>query len=157
MKTKINIYRGEDKDPNECWRWRMKDTNGQIIATGGEAFTKDGVIGNIKNIKASITAETPIVLDGSEEESGKESRFAYFQGKDGQYYWRLQNKGNNEIIAVGGEGFVSKDSVLKSLENVRKEISLCPEHVWENPSDDPAQKAKEADSTKSRGIAGSCR
>lgn len=36
MKSKLEIY--EDKAGE--WRWRLKASNGRIIATGGEGFTR---------------------------------------------------------------------------------------------------------------------
>jgi len=35
MKSKLQLY----KDKKDQWRWRLKASNGRIVATGGEAFS----------------------------------------------------------------------------------------------------------------------
>ncbi|NYT27855.1 MAG: YegP family protein [Candidatus Thiodubiliella endoseptemdiera] len=60
--------------------------------------------------------------------------------KDGEWYWRLK-AGNNEPMAIGGQGFSSKQSILGSIENVKVEIGRA-EIIFENPEDDPAYEAK---------------
>lgn len=139
--TQFTIYRGHDDNPAQCWRWRLTDGNHQCIATGGEAFTKDGAVASLRNLKSRVNFETRIVQDGGDEESGKETRFAYYEGNDGQFYWRLQNQGNNEIIAIGHEGFSSRHAVIRSIENVRQEIANQPPHVFDPPEADPDYRA----------------
>ena len=43
--------------------------------------------------------------------------FEYYEGGDGQWYWRLKAP-NHEIIAVGGEGFSSRGNAKASVERV---------------------------------------
>ena len=126
--SKFQIYRRKDGD----FGWRLRDRNSQIVAVSGEGFGKEYVEKSIENVVAEVNGGTPIVLDGSEEESGKVTRFAYFVGDDDQYWWRLQNANNNQTIASSGEGFVSKSNVVRSIENVRAEISQGPQVVWED-------------------------
>ena len=157
--SKFEIYKGKDADPKECWRWRLIDDNGAKIAKSEEPFLKGNIKGSIKKIQEYVGSLTPIVLDGSDDEKGNECRFAYFQStEDGQWYWRLQAAGNNETLAVGGEGFVSEGNVKRSIENVRGE--MCVAGIgFENPEDDPAydaQKENEAEKTNiKKGIPGS--
>jgi uncharacterized protein YegP (UPF0339 family) len=35
MKSKLQLYR----DKKDQWRWRLKASNGRIVATGGESFS----------------------------------------------------------------------------------------------------------------------
>ena len=157
--SKFEIYKGNDADPKECWRWRLIDDNGANIAKSEEAFLKENIKESIKKIQEYVGPRTSIVLDSSDDEKGNECRFAYFQStKDGQWYWRLQAAGNNETLAVGGEGFVSEGNVKRSIENVRGE--MCVAGIgFENPEDDPAydaQKENEDEKTNiKKGIAGS--
>lgn len=48
--------------------------------------------------------------------------------KDGQWYWSLE-AANGESIAIGGEGFSSKESCRRSIRNVMEEISHTPIEV----------------------------
>jgi len=45
------------------------------------------------------------------------ARFKYFQGQDNQWYWRLVD-GNNQVVAIGGEGYASEASVRRAIDNV---------------------------------------
>ena len=125
--SKFQIYRRSDGD----FGWRLRDSNGQIVAVSSEGLGKEHVEKSVENVMAEINKDTPIVLDGSEEESGKVTRFAYFEGDDKQYWWKLQNANNNQTIASSGEGFISKSNVVRSIENVRAEISQGPQVGFE--------------------------
>ena len=157
--SKFEIYKGNDADPKECWRWRLIDDNGANIAKSEEAFLKENIKESIKKIQEYVGPRTSIVLDSSDDEKGNECRFSYFQSTENeQWYWRLQAAGNNETLAVGGEGFVSEGNVKRSIENVRGE--MCVAGIgFENPEDDPAydaQKENEDEKTNiKKGIAGS--
>ena len=48
-------------------------------------------------------------------------RFEIYQGKDSQWYWRLI-AGNNRIIAVGGEGYVSKHNAKRAVSTVIRDV-----------------------------------
>ena len=157
--SKFKIYKGKDANTEECWRWKLIDDNGANIAKSEEPFLKENIKESIKKIQEYVGPRTSIVLDSSDDEKGNECRFSYFQStEDGQWYWRLQAAGNNEKLAVGGEGFVSEGNVKRSIENVRGE--MCVAGIgFENPEDDPAydaQKENEDEKTNiKKGIPGS--
>lgn len=142
--SKFVIYRDKSEGTDQCWRWRLVDDNGARIAKSEEAFLKENVKPSIKLVQGNVNPKTLICLNGSDDEDGAVYRFAYHQSdKDEQWYWKLQAGGNNELMAVGGEGFSSKSKVSRSIENVRLEI--CRAGItFENIEDDPAYEAKEA-------------
>lgn len=45
-------------------------------------------------------------------------KIMYFQGGDGQWYWRLTAK-NNHIIATGAEGYASRRNVVRAVNRFR--------------------------------------
>lgn len=47
--------------------------------------------------------------------------FQYYEGNDGDYYWRLRDS-NNEIVADASEGYVSESNVKEAIENVKREV-----------------------------------
>ena len=54
MMSRFEIYKGKGKC-EEIWRWRLKASNHQIMATGGEEFrSKQNVLNSIKNVKEEI-------------------------------------------------------------------------------------------------------
>lgn len=126
--SKIVIYPGK----GDQWFWRLKDGNHKIIAVGGEGFESEASVRkSVANVLSEVSENSPIVPEDDEKDGSAHTRFAYFVGEDDQYYWHLQNKGNNRKIASGGEGFASKGNVIRSLENVRQEIAAGPVVVSE--------------------------
>ncbi|MBL8160004.1 YegP family protein [Candidatus Saccharibacteria bacterium] len=49
------------------------------------------------------------------------ARFEHFKATNGLWYWRLKD-GNNRIIADGGEGYSSEDSVRRAVNNVSSTV-----------------------------------
>lgn len=45
------------------------------------------------------------------------AHFEFYQGEDGQWYWRLKD-GNNQIVAVGGEGYTRSEDAIRAITNV---------------------------------------
>ena len=155
VSMKFVIFQGKNKDEEQSWYWRLLAANGANIAVGGEGFSKYNAIDAVKNVRNEVNAETPIVEDGSEQEQGDKTRFCWYVGDDGQWYWKLQNKRNNQTIAIGGEGFSSKQSVIDSIKNACVVINRHPDYEFENPEDDPAYDVKGMDDTPTHGRPGS--
>lgn len=51
--------------------------------------------------------------------------FELYQGTDKQYRWRLKSA-NNQIIAVGGEGYVSKAGAQNGIAAVKSDAASAP-------------------------------
>ena len=158
MPKKYEIYRSNDKGEQK-FRWRLKDGNNQIIAISEEPFHKENIHDSIKKIRANVTPDTLILHKSDPENTNKYYRFEYFQSdKDSEWYWRLLAAGNSEKMAIGGEGFSTKQSVIRSLENVRDEMPNCFNVEYEDPKDDPLSDAKDAEEesgNKTTGMKGS--
>lgn len=145
--SKFEIYRDNSDEGEQCWRWRLKDSNGAKIARGGEPFVKSSIKRSIKTLKDKVDINTPVFLDESEDDTDTGYRFEYSKSEnDSQWYWRLK-AGNHEIMAIGGEGFSSEQSISKSIENVKLEIRMA-KILFKDPKDDPAHKANSEDDTK---------
>lgn len=52
------------------------------------------------------------------------ARFSYYQGKDSQWYWQLID-GNNQIVAIGGEGYVTEYNVKRAIKNVLETVPIA--------------------------------
>ena len=136
----FQIYKGEDKDENECYRWRLRDDNNEIIAQAGEAFWLNNIEQSIKIIQEQAP-KAPIWKDEGKEDQDKGYRFEYNQSsKDGQWYWKLRS-GNQKTLAIG-EGYSSESNLKRGLENVKKEMGRAK---IENP-----YKEQQKDRTKDR-------
>ena len=145
--SKFEIYRDNSDTGEQCWRWKLIDSNGVKIARSEEAFIKNSVKRSIKTLKDKVSVDTPVFLDESKNDIDSGYRFEYFKSDKGEkWYWRLK-AGNNEIMAIGGEGFSSEQSISNSIKNVEVEIGKA-EVLFKNPEDDPAHEAKNQDDTK---------
>ncbi|MCH9716942.1 MAG: DUF1508 domain-containing protein, partial [Gammaproteobacteria bacterium] len=133
--ARFEIYRTPDDD-TQPWRWRLLDGNNENIADGGEGFaSKNNVLESVKNLCEEVCKNTPIVREGSAEDSSDHTRFALYERTDNKYDFRIQNKGNNKIIGISRQGYESMQGVERGAENVRGEISDAPPITYENPSD----------------------
>lgn len=47
--------------------------------------------------------------------------FQIYRGDDGQYYWRLR-AANNETVADGSEGYVSKRNVMRAVSKLANQM-----------------------------------
>ena len=45
--------------------------------------------------------------------------------KNSEWYWRLR-AGNNQVIAVGGEGYKDKDDCLHGIDLVKRDAADAP-------------------------------
>jgi uncharacterized protein YegP (UPF0339 family) len=93
------------QDARKEYRWRLKATNGQIIATSGEGYKdkrdRDSAIDRIKKDAATkLTFETY-------EDARKE------------YRWRLKAT-NGQIIATSGEGYKDKRDCEHAIDVIKK-------------------------------------
>jgi len=146
--SEFEIYKGKDKG-EQCWRWKLLDHDNSSdinIARSEEAFVKSSIKRSIKTIQSKVGTQTPILLRGDEQGNGV-YRFEYFQSdNDNKWYWMLRAT-NNEPMAIGGEGFSDEQSVIKNIENVRKEIGKA-EVSFKDKEDDPSHEAKTQDTTE---------
>jgi uncharacterized protein YegP (UPF0339 family) len=54
------------------------------------------------------------------------AKFTVYKRKDGDWGWRLRATGNNEIVAVSGEGFKELDDVEHSIKLVKEQAPNAP-------------------------------
>ncbi len=105
------------KETATGFKFDLKATNGQVIATSEVYTTKAACLNGIDSVKANCVGEVedqtvePIV-------DVKHPKFEIYNDKAGEYRFRLKAK-NGEIIAVS-EGYKTKDSCENGIESVKK-------------------------------------
>lgn len=105
------------KETATGFKFDLKATNGQVIATSEVYTTKAACLNGIDSVKANCVGEVedqtvePIV-------AVKHPKFEIYNDKAGEYRFRLKAK-NGEIIAVS-EGYKTKDSCENGIESVKK-------------------------------------
>ncbi len=128
------------------YRWRLRHRNGNIVATGGQGYTrKHNAQKGLQSVRRNALgaavvqpappeateeeAEEPVeeVLDdvpllpavtGGDESDGT---FELFEDRGGEWRWRLRHR-NGKIIADSGEGYSTRSGLTRALEGVRRNV-----------------------------------
>ena len=99
------------------FKFDLRASNGQSIATSEVYTTKAACIKGINSVKTSCVGE---VEDQTVEgfAAVKHPKFEMYVDKAGEYRFRLKAK-NGEIVAVS-EGYKSKESCENGIDSVKK-------------------------------------
>lgn len=105
------------KETATGFKFDLKATNGQVIATSEVYTTKAACLNGINSVKANCVGG---VEDQTVEPvvAVKHPKFEMYTDKAGEYRFRLKAT-NGEVIAVS-EGYKSKDSCENGIESVKK-------------------------------------
>lgn len=85
------------------YRWRLKSSNGQKVATSGESFASES--------NATRAAE-------GFKASAKTYGYEVYKDSAGNYRWRAKAT-NGQTVASSGESFVSESNAQRAADNVR--------------------------------------
>lgn len=105
-------------ETNKGYRFNLKASNGEIIATSEVYASKRACLDGIESVKNN--APVAKVEDQTEEgfKSVTNPKFEIYADKAGEYRFRLKAK-NGEIIAAS-EGYKAKKSCLNGIDSVVK-------------------------------------
>jgi uncharacterized protein YegP (UPF0339 family) len=93
--SKFEVY----ADKSGRYRWRLKATNGQTVASSGEPFaSKAGARAAAKRVQAN---------------SATKYTFGSYAGRTGKYRWRA-TASNGQTVATSGESFATKGAAGKA-------------------------------------------
>ncbi len=93
------------QDQKEGHRWRLKATNGQIIATSGQGY-KDK-----RDCKNAI--------DRIKKDAATKLKFETYEDKAKEHRWRLKAT-NGQIIATSGQGYKDKRDCEHAIDVIKK-------------------------------------
>lgn len=100
-KLKFEVYQDSKSD----FRWRLKASNGAVLATAGQGY-KD---------KASANHGIEIVQKAATDSKLK---FEVFEDAKKEYRWRLK-AGNGQTVAVSSEGYKAKAGAEGAVAHVK--------------------------------------
>ena len=105
------------KSTKTGYKFNLKATNGEIIATSEVYTTEKACMNGIESVKVNSAGA---VEDQTIEnfEVLKHPKFEVYTDKAGEYRFRLKAK-NGQIIAVS-EGYKAKASCLNGIESIKK-------------------------------------
>ena len=103
---------------NDGFKFNLKATNGQVIATSQVYKSLDTCKSGVNSVmtNAPIAALEDQTVEGFE--TAKHPKFELYADKAGEFRFRLKAK-NGEIIATG-EGYTTKKACEAGIERVRK-------------------------------------
>lgn len=106
-KARFELY----EDRRGEYRWRLRHQNGNIIADGGEGYTKRREAENaIDRLQTNVDSADTLEYDPAGYE-------LYLDGAD-EWRWRLRHK-NGRILADSAEGYASRSNAREAIERVR--------------------------------------
>jgi len=93
------------QDARKEHRWRLKATNGQVIATSGQGY-KDN-----RDCKNAI--------ERIQKDAATKLTFETYQDAEKKYRWRLKAT-NGQIIATSGQGYIDKRDSENAIDVIKK-------------------------------------
>jgi uncharacterized protein YegP (UPF0339 family) len=105
MPMTIEVY----EDSGGKSRWRLKSSNGQTIASAGQAYA---TVSNARRAAAAFKAN-----------AGK-STFEVYADTGGKHRWRATAR-NGQTVATGGEAFGSQAAARRAATNVQKNVGTA--------------------------------
>jgi uncharacterized protein YegP (UPF0339 family) len=93
------------QDAKKEHRWRLKATNGQIIATSGQGY-KD-------------TRDCKNAIDRIKKDAATKLTFEPYEDAKKEHRWRLKAT-NGQIIATSGQGYKDKRDCENAIEAIKK-------------------------------------
>ncbi len=105
------------KETATGFKFDLKATNGEVIATSEVYTTKAACLNGIDSVKnCCVGGVEDLTVENTE--AVKHPKYEVYQDKAGEYRFRLKAR-NGEIIAVS-EGYKVKASCLNGVESVKK-------------------------------------
>ena len=110
------------RETNTGWKFDLKATNGEVIATSEVYSTKAACVNGAQSVaKNAPAANFADLTEGGEATNPK---FELYQDKAGEFRFRLTAR-NGEVIAVS-EGYKAKASCENGIASVRKNAEDAP-------------------------------
>ena len=111
------------KETATGFKFDLKATNGQVIATSEVYTTKAACLKGVESVRNNCVGG---VEDQTVEgfETVKHPKFEMYKDKAGEFRFRLKAK-NGEVIATS-EGYKAKESCVNGIESVKKNAPEAP-------------------------------
>jgi len=126
--ARFELYEDESGE----WRWRLRHRNGNVVATGGEGYTrKHNAQKGLASVRANALGATVIQIESEAElpaedeafepveEVESRATFEVFTDNRGETRWRLRHD-NGNIVADSAEGYGSENALRTALDRVKQ-------------------------------------
>ncbi|MFB6143501.1 MAG: HVO_2922 family protein [Halorientalis sp.] len=126
------------QDRGEEWRWRLRHRNGNVIADGGEGYTrKHNARKGMQSVRRNALGATlleilpepetdpedalaaaPLLPDLADE---SQAGFEVYEDEAAEWRWRLVHE-NGNVLADSGEGYVSRQGARDAVERTQASV-----------------------------------
>ncbi|WP_436928077.1 HVO_2922 family protein [Halosimplex amylolyticum] len=94
------------------FRWRLRASNDEIVADGGEGFASErGARDSVERVREYATGANALDYTGA--------AFEVYEDGAGEYRWRLLHE-NGQILGDSGEGYASRTGAINGLQSVKR-------------------------------------
>jgi len=94
------------------YRWRLRHTNGNIIADSGEGYASESGAEDAAVRVREYAPEAHVLDIGS-------AAFEIYEDTGGEWRWRLRHR-NGNIMADSGEGYTERNAAERALHGVKR-------------------------------------
>jgi len=131
------------QDADDEWRWRLRHTNGNVLAVSGQGYARrTGAQNGMESVRRDAFGAAAITITDDEEATDgddgadadavtiadadeSKATFEIYEDAGGeQWRWRLLHD-NGNIIADGSEGYASKANVERAMDKIRGHIAAA--------------------------------
>jgi uncharacterized protein YegP (UPF0339 family) len=122
------------EDRSGQWRWRLRHRNGNVIATGGEGYTRRHNAQNgLQAVRRDALGATVLLVENEDalpaadeefepvQTETSRADFELYEDTAGQFRWRLRHD-NGNVIADCGEGYASRGGAEDSIDGIREYV-----------------------------------
>ncbi len=139
--ARFELYQGK----GDQWRWRLRHRNGNVVATGGQGYTrKHNAQKGLGSVRRNALGATTLLIEREEElpepaetfepveETESRATFEVQEDNAGEYRFRLRHD-NGNILGDSGEGYASKSNARRAVERIR-ELAAPADYLWFDPA-----------------------
>lgn len=122
------------EDVGGQWRWRLRHSNGNLIANGGEGYTrKHNAQKGIAAVRRDALGADLLVIESEEdlpaedetfepvEEVESQATFEVYEDNAGEHRFRLRHD-NGNILCDSGEGYDSRSNLTRAIDRLREYV-----------------------------------
>ncbi|WP_436911573.1 DUF1508 domain-containing protein [Halosimplex marinum] len=133
------------EDAGGKWRWRLRHRNGNVVADGGQGYTrKHNAQKGMASVRRNALGATTLLFEREAEIPDEDAEFEpveelesqgtieVYEDSAGEYRWRLRHD-NGNVLGDGGEGYASRSNARRAVDRVQSYVGPA-DYLWFDPA-----------------------
>nr|WP_233357312.1 DUF1508 domain-containing protein [Halococcoides cellulosivorans] len=133
------------EDRSEQWRWRLRHRNGNVIADGGQGYTRQhNAQKGIQSVRSNALGASTLLIDTVDElpdetdpiemfeDADSQSTIELYEDAGGEWRFRIRHS-NGEIIGDSGEGYASRSNARRAIDRLQSTVGPAS-YLWFDPA-----------------------